>query len=112
MVPGQTLLSRLGTLLAADTGTLASATLAVKVHLASATFNPSLGLLVGSFTEATFAGYAAITGTVGAQQLFTDPLTAQQTIQLAAPAGGWQWATTTAGAPPPTRFARRVSRTP
>jgi hypothetical protein len=109
MTPGQTLLNRLGTLLATDTGSIASATLAVKVHLAIAPFTPGLALLPGSFTEATFAGYAALLGAVGAQQNFGDPLTGFQTIQLVEPAGGWHWVTTALTALPQTVYGWYVT---
>ncbi len=109
MVPGQTLLNRLGTLLSTDVGSIASATLAAKAHLSQATFTPSLGLTIASFTEATFAGYAALLGAVGNQQLFVDPLSGFQTVQLNEPAGGWHWATTTAVGLPQTIFGWYVT---
>jgi hypothetical protein len=104
MTPGQTLLSRLGALLSADATTLASATLAVKVHLAQAAFTPGLGLTPASFTEATFVGYAPILGATGPQQNFIDPLTGYQTIQLGEPLGGWHWIVGTAVGLPQTIY--------
>jgi hypothetical protein len=109
VTPTTFLLGRLGTLLSTDVGSIASATLASKVHLAQAAFSPSVNLTVASFTEATFAGYAALVGGVGNQQLFTDPLTGFQAVQLLAPAGGWHWASTTAVGLPQTIYGTYVT---
>lgn len=109
MTPSNFLLNRLGTLLSGDTGSIASATLASKVHLASAAFTPGPGLTIASFTEATFPGYAALVGGTGAQQLFTDPLTGFQSVQLLAPAGGWHWATTSSTGLPQTIYGTYVT---
>lgn len=103
------LLARLGTLLSTDVSSIASATLASKVHLAQAPFTPSASLTIASFTEATFTGYAALVGGVGTQQLFTDPLTGFQSVQLLAPAGGWHWATTAATSLPQTMYGTYVT---
>jgi hypothetical protein len=94
MIPGQTIINRLVALLAGDTTTLASATLACKVHLAQAAFTPAPGLTVASFTEATFQGYAALAAGLNTQQVFFDPATGNQILQMLEPAGGWHWGTT------------------
>jgi hypothetical protein len=109
MIPGQTLINRLITLLAGDTTTLAPAASNVKAHLAAATFTPSPALTVGSFTEATFTGYAALLAGLNAQQSFVDSATGNQIIQLLEPAGGWHWATTAATSLPMTIFGYYVT---
>jgi hypothetical protein len=85
------MLNRVATLLGTDTGSLAPAAGGVKVHLAIAPFTPSPALVIGGLTEATFVGYAALLAAVGAQQVFTDPLSGQQCIQLVEPLGGWHF---------------------
>lgn len=89
--PGQSLINRLQALLAADTTSLAAAT-ALKVHLASAAFTPSLGTTIASLTEATFVGYTAISAVVGNALQWSDPLTGQLVCEMSPPAGGWHWA--------------------
>ena len=91
--PGQSLLNRLQTLLAQDTGSLAAA-VALKAHLAIAAFTPSLGLTIASLTEATFQGYAALLAVVGNALSWFDPLTSQAVVEMQPPAGGWHWQTT------------------
>jgi hypothetical protein len=109
MVPGQTLLNRLGALLSADTSSIAPAANPPKVHLAMANFTPSPALTLGNLTEATFQGYAAILAQVGAQQLFVDPATGFQTVQLVPPLGGWHFCTTGLTGLPQTIFGWFVS---
>lgn len=100
MIPGQTLLNRVGTLLGADTSSLAPAANPPKIHLAMAAFTPALALTPGSFTEATFVGYAALLAAVGAQLVFFDPVTGYQNVELTPPAGGWRFSVTgTTGLP-------------
>jgi hypothetical protein len=100
ITPTNTLLARLQTLLQTDTGSIASATLACKVHLAIAAFTPSVTLTIANLTEATFTGYAALVGGTGNQQAFFDPVTGQRQVQLLEPAGGWHWqASGTTGLP-------------
>jgi hypothetical protein len=89
MQPTTLLANKVGALMSADTTTLAAAT-APKVHLASAAFTPSLGLLVGGLTEATFTGYAALAaGATGTQINYLDPVTGNQIVEIKAPLGGW-----------------------
>jgi hypothetical protein len=93
MTPSATLQSDIATLLAHDTGTLAAAT-AVNIHLAQNPFVPSPSLALASLTEANFTGYAALAGTSGNQNVYQDPLSGLQTVELIPPAGGWHFATT------------------
>jgi len=94
MIPTNTILDRLATLLATDATTLAHATLAVHVHLFVNTATPGPGSVVGDFTEATFDGYAPLDADVGPQQEFVDPITGNRVVQLIEPLGGWHWETT------------------
>lgn len=94
MTPTKTLLDRWLDLLAADATTLAPPALAVRVHLAKAAFTPGPNLTVATFVEADFAGYAAKGVAVGAQPVFTDPITGLKVLQLIEPVGGWSWTTT------------------
>lgn len=100
MVPKDTLLDRLAVLLGSDANTLAPVALALKVHLAIASFTPGGALVPGSFTEATFTGYTAISAGVGACTTFYDPTKGTRAVQLNEPAGGWHWGVTgTTGLP-------------
>lgn len=107
--PSQALLNRLNVLLAGDTTTLAPAAGGVKVHLAQNAFAPSLSLALGSLTEATFTGYAALLAPTGAQQSFSDPSTGNLVVQLIEPLGGWHWATTAATSLPQTIYGFYVT---
>jgi hypothetical protein len=100
MQPTTQLANSVSTLVAADVANLAAAS-ATKLHLAQAAFTPSLGLLIGSFTEATFTGYAAIAaGATGAQNQFFDPATGNSIVEVKPPVGGWLFkATSSAGLP-------------
>jgi hypothetical protein len=93
MTPTNVILAQIPALLAADTTTLAAA-LALKVHLSQANFTPGPALIVGSFTEANFSGYAALSPTPGSQNVFIDPATGLRTVELKAPLGGWVFITT------------------
>jgi hypothetical protein len=107
--PTGVLLARIATLLSTDTGSLAPAALACKIHLTIAPFSPGPLLTVASFTEATFAGYAALSAGTGAQESFNDPPTGQRIIQLLEPAGGWHWQATTAVGLPQTVYGWYVT---
>lgn len=109
ITPTNVLLNRLQTLLATDTGSIASATLGVKVHLAMAAFTPSLTLTIGSLTEAVFTGYAALTAGVGNQQSFFDNVTGQRQVQLLEPASGWHWQASAATGLPVTIYGWYVT---
>lgn len=101
--PGQALINRIQTLLAADTGSLAAAA-ALKVHLAQAAFVPSLGLTIASLTEATFTGSTALLATIGSALAYTDPLTGNLICELSPPVGGWHWQATNAVGLPQTIY--------
>jgi len=77
-------------LLAADEETLANED-ALKVFLVISSFVPSLDLVLDDLDLATFTGSAAKLATVGEQQVFVDPTTNQEQIQILEPAGGWSW---------------------
>jgi len=98
MIPSRALFNQLATLLAADSTTIGSAT-AMKVHLAVAPFTPGLDLSLGTLTEATFTGYAALLVGTGGQLVYYDVATGYRTIELLAPAGGWHWGCTVAPTP-------------
>jgi len=93
MLGTQALVNRLGILLGADTVSLAEPTTFVKVHLAKEAFTPSLALDVADLTEADFTGYAAKAASDAATQVFFDPETSEQIMQVKEPAGGWHWVT-------------------
>lgn len=103
IVSSQFLQNEIQTLLAADVATLASAT-AMKIHLASNNFTPSAALTLGGLTEATFTGYAALLAGTGTQTTYIDPITGLLTIEIKAPAGGWQFKCTGATGLPQTIF--------
>ena len=109
MIPGTNILDRLAALLAGDTTTLAPAAGPVRVHLAIAAFTPGGTLIPGSFTEATFTGYASLLAPVGAQQNFFDPSLGVRVVQLIEPLGGWHWVATNATGLPQTVFGFWVS---
>lgn len=94
MQPTRALWRRGADLLAADSTTLAPAALANKVKLSMADFTPSLDMVLGDFTEATFDGYAAKELGVGTQPIYYDAETGLLTITLEDPAGGYVWSTT------------------
>jgi len=93
MLATQVLIDRVATLLAADTTTLAQVGL-VNVHLAKEPFTPGPDLVLGDLVEADFDGYGALAVDSAAAQVFVDPITGDQVIQLDEPAGGWTWETT------------------
>jgi len=83
---------KLGTLLAADSGTLAPATLANQIALIIAPFTPNENLTPGSLTLATTNGLAAILCATGAQEVALDAVTGAQVITLVPGAGsGFRW---------------------
>lgn len=89
MQPSSVFANKTAALVAADVSFLAAATLN-KIHLASATFTPSLTLTLANLTEATFPGYAALVGGgTGTQFNFFDPATGNSVVEVKAPAGGW-----------------------
>lgn len=104
MQPTSGLANSVGTLVAADTAFLAAAG-ATKLHLAKASFTPSLTLTTGGLTEAAFVGYAAITaGATGTQATFFDPATGGTIVEVKAPVGGWLFKCTGATGLPETEY--------
>ncbi len=91
MIPTNTILDKIVTLLQNDTTTFASATLAVKIHLAKAAFTPAPTRIITDFTEANFTGFAAKVAGLNAQQFFFDQTTGMRVMQLIEPVGGWHW---------------------
>lgn len=89
MQPTSLLANQVSNLVATDVSQLANAS-APKVHLAAASFAPSLSLLLAGLTEATFTGYAAMAaGSSGAQIRYFDPVTGNALVELKPPIGGW-----------------------
>jgi hypothetical protein len=103
MTPTKILTDTLAELLAGDVAYLAAAA-AKHVHLIAEPFSPGPELDFTTLTEATFAGSAALIAAAGAQQAFTDPLTAQRVTQLIEPLGGWHWECTADPALPETIY--------
>lgn len=103
MQPSRTIWETFQDLLAADTGTLA-AVAAMHVHLAAATFIPSLDLSLASLVEATFTGGAAKNAGIGTAQTYYNVTTGRREVQILEPAGGWTWICTVAPAAPETIF--------
>lgn len=111
MQPASIMANQVSALVAADTTQLAAAT-ATKLHLAIASFVPSLSLTVASFTEATFTGYAALSaGATGTQLNFFDPATGNQIVEVKAPTSGWFWKVTAGTGLPQTVFGSYLTDT-
>lgn len=91
MTPGNAIISDIPVLLAADAGTIASATLACKVKLVKAPFTPSPTLVPADVTVADFDGSTPITCATGAQNSGNDPLTGNYFTEMKIPVGGWRW---------------------
>lgn len=104
LLPTFAVRKQLGTLLAADTTTLAPATNANAIALINAAFTPNENLLIGSLSFATFVGSTPIDGATGAQGVGIDPATGEQIVTILAPAGGWRWTCTTAPITPETIY--------
>jgi hypothetical protein len=90
MQPTQTLQAAMVAAMAEDTAFLAAAT-AMHVHLVIEPFAPSLALVLGDVTLATFPGSDPLSAGTGAQPVLTDPLTGLLNIRILEPAGGWSW---------------------
>lgn len=88
MQPTSLLANSVAPLVKADTTKLAAAA-ACKLHLAQAAFVPALTLLIANLTEATFAGYGALSGAAGVQISFFDPASGNQIVEMQTPGGGW-----------------------
>lgn len=93
MTPSAALQLQIGTLLAGDTTTLASAT-ALHVHTAKQPFTPSPALDVTTLVESDFGGYAPIDPATGVQLVYLDAVTGLITVEMKPPAGGWHFLTT------------------
>lgn len=93
MLPTKAVRKQLGELLAADTGTLAPATLANKVALVMAAFTPEENMVPADLVLATFDGSTALNAGTGTQPCGVDPATGQQIVTIKEPAGGWRWET-------------------
>lgn len=104
MLPVKTLRLEMGTLLAADTTTLAPAVGGNKVSLIAAAFTPGENLVLADLTLAAFTGSAAKTAGTGTQGSGVDPATGEQIITILDPAGGWRWTCTVAPGAPETIF--------
>lgn len=104
MIASQFIINRVATLLGGDTTTLAPAASPPKLRLAQAAFVPSVALLIGGLTEASFTGYAALLCAINAQQVFQDPVSGQQCIQMIEPLGGWHYLVTSATGLPQTIY--------
>jgi hypothetical protein len=91
VIASQFIINRLATLLGTDATTLAPAASPPKLHLAQAPFTPTPALLIAGLTEATFQGYAALVCAINAQQVFQDPVSGLQCIQMIEPLGGWHF---------------------
>lgn len=104
MFPTQTLQTAIVEAAAADTGFLAHATLAMKVHLAIENFVPGPNLVLADIDLATFAGSTALLVGVGTQPVGIDPGTGKLVISLKEPAGGLRWEATAAPSPAQTVY--------
>lgn len=99
MLPMKALRIALGTLLAADVGTLAPVA-ANKIALINAPVAIQENLTVAGLSFASFTGSAPIAGAAGPQGVGVDPLTGDQLITILAPVGGWRFVCSVApGAP-------------
>lgn len=94
MQPTYEVFNRLSILLAADVNTLAPAANPPKLKLSKGPFTPNQGNVPLDFTEADFAGYAAIPTLVNAQNYGIDPLTGERLVEMKIPVGGWRFTCT------------------
>ncbi len=104
MQPTNAILNAMATLLAGDPNTLGETVGGVKIRLATNAFNPTPDNVIADFTEANFAGYAALLAALGPQQVFFDPTIGAKIIQMVEPLGGWNWVTTGAANLPQSIF--------
>lgn len=93
MLPMKAVRLLLGSLLAADTSSLAPAISANKMMLFVNNIAITEDLAVGDLVPANFTGYAPILGSTGAQEVGLLPQTLAQAITLDTPVGGWRWVT-------------------
>lgn len=104
MLPMKPLRLALGTLLAAQSTTLAPAVDANKIALVKNDVTPVETLAIGDLELANFTGSTPIAGSTGAQQTGIDPITGQQRITIKDPVGGYRWVTGDAVGLPQTIF--------
>jgi hypothetical protein len=97
LLPMKAVRLRLGTLLAADTTTLAPAVNANKMALIAAPFALTENLTLASLTLASGGGLDPITGNAGAQEVAVDPVTNEQVVQISPPVGGFRWVSSGGG---------------
>lgn len=93
MLPTRAMRLTLGTLMAADTAHLAHAVTGPQVALIAAAFAPDEDLTLADLTLASFTDSDPIPATAGTQEVAIDPVTQEQLITLAEPAGGFRWVT-------------------
>ena len=93
MIPTLALRQKAMQLLAADTATLAQAANENVMILVMDDFAPSEETVLGDLTEATFDGYAAIDGALGAQPEGLDPANNDSIVDILPAAGMFRWET-------------------
>lgn len=93
MTPSQTFLDIVADAIQDDTGGLAEAAFLL-VTLIVAPFVPAAGLVVADLTVADFDGSDPLANTSATIQLFKDPQTGENILQVPEPAGGWHWQVT------------------
>jgi hypothetical protein len=99
MLPMIALRLRLGSLLAADTTTLAPAVTANKLALITQPFVVNENLTASALTLASTGGLAPISGNTGAQETGVDPITGDQIITISPATSGYRWVTSGATYP-------------
>lgn len=72
----------------------------LRVYLVNQVFTPEQVLLFGDVTTATFTGGAFKMAELGNPDVYTDPTTGIQYLQLKDPVGGWSWICTAAPVAP------------
>jgi hypothetical protein len=104
MIPTSAILAEMGTLLGADTTTMAQVAPFVGVALVMSPFVPSPQRVLADLTLATFNGSTPLQAASAATQVFNDGATGDRIMQVRAPAGGWHWVTGSALNLPQTIF--------
>lgn len=92
MIPTNLLSVRIGTIIGADTVTLANVDNPV-MRLAKNDFTPGPGLVLADLIEASFSSYAARALADGAQPESQDPSTGDVLVDLIPTAGNWRYET-------------------
>lgn len=104
MVPYKTFPAAAATLIGADTTKLAEATPFVMVSLVIGAFSPGPTLDITTLTLASFTGSTPLHAGSAATQVYRDPLTGNQVMQVREPAGGWHWQASVAPSPAQTVY--------